>query len=193
MDRKRALLDAAIKLFAANGFDATSTASIAQYAGVTEPLIHYHFKSKDGLFTHILEEVFTEYFDRFEALPEKTKTEFDKLINLLRFHFRFAEDFPDQTFIVISACPAKLQEAAHVCARYIETQGDRLSGYIAACLERGIQTGEFTKVPVKATTGLFVAMVNGLMRRKSLKLDQIDGLLGATVDFCRRALSVLDH
>jgi len=193
MDRKRALLDAAIKLFATNGFDATSTASIALYAGVTEPLIHYHFKSKDGLFTHILEEIFSEYFDRFDALPEETGTEFDKLINLLRFHFRFAEDFPNQTLIVISACPSKLQEAAHACALYVETQSNRLSGYIAACLEEGMRTGEFRTVPVAATTGHILAMVNGLMRRKSLKLDQIDGLLGAVVDFCRHALCATDQ
>ena len=193
MNRKQALVDAAIKLFAANGFDATSTASIAQYAGVTEPLIHYHFKSKDGLFTHILEKTFAEYFDRFDALPEKTGTEFDNLVNLIRLHFRFAEDFPDQTFMVISACPAKLQDAAHICAQYVKTQGDRLSGYMVDCLERGIQSGEFRPVPVPATTGLLLAMVNGLMRRKSLKLDQIDGLLGAVVDFCRQALCVVDH
>ncbi len=190
MNRKQALVDAAIKLFATNGFDATSTASIAHYAGVTEPLIHYHFKSKDGLFAHILEGTFAEYFDRFDALPEKTGTEFDKFQNLIRFHFRFAEDFPDQTFIVISACPAKLQDAAHICAQYVKAQGDRLSGYITGCLERGVRTGEFRPVPVAATTGLLLAMVNGLMRRKSLKLDEIDGLLGAVLDFCRQALCV---
>ena len=89
---------------------------------------------------------------------------------------------------MISACPAKLQNAAHVCAQYVKTQGDRLSGYIAACLERGIQSGEFRPVAVPATTGLLLAMVNGLMRRKSLKLDEIDGLLGTVLDFCRQAL-----
>jgi AcrR family transcriptional regulator len=190
MNRKQALIDAAIKLFATNGFDATSTASIAQYAGVTEPLIHYHFKSKDGLFAHILEVTFSAYFDRLDALPEKTRTEFDRLVNLIRFHFRFAEDFPDQTFIVTSACPAKLQDAAHICAQYIKAQGDHLAGYIADCLDRGIQSGEFRPVPVPATTGLLLAMVNGLVRRKILKLDEIDGLLGVVLDFCRQALCV---
>ena len=189
MNRRRALLDAAIQLFAANGFDGTSTASIAQVAGVTEPLIHYHFKSKDGLFTYILEEIFTEYFARFDQLPGKTPTEFDRLANLIRMHFRFAEDFPDQTYIVFSACPAKLQDAAHVCTRYTEAQGERLSGYIADCLTAGIEAGEFRSVPVAATTGMLVGTINGLLRRKVLKLDEIDGLLGAVLDFCHHALS----
>ena len=190
MERKQALVDAAIKLFAAKGFDATSTASIARYAGVTEPLIHYHFKSKDGLFSHILDTVFTEYFDRFDALPAEAATAFVKLRNLIEFQFQFAEEFPDQIFIVNSACPAKLQDAAHICARYIADQGDRFSGYIADCLEEGMASGEFRPVPVEATTSLILAMVNGLMRRRSLKLAEIDGLMEATVDFCRQALCV---
>ena len=121
-------------------------------------------------------------------MPEKTPTEFDKLVNLIRFHFRFAEDYPDETYIVISACPAKLQDAAHACAQYVSTQGRRMSGYISECLVRGIASGEFRPVPVEATTGLLLAMVNGLMRRKSLRLDKIDGLLGAVLDFCQQAL-----
>jgi len=160
--------------------------------GLRSRFIHYHFKSKDGLFTHILESIFAEYFDRFDQLPEKTPTEFDKLVNLIRFHFRFAEDYPDETYIVISACPAKLQDAAHVCAQYVTTQGQRLSQYISTCLERGIASGEFRSVPVAATTGLLLAMVNGLMRRKSLRLDEIEGLLGAVLDFCHHALRAPD-
>ncbi|MCP3888104.1 MAG: TetR/AcrR family transcriptional regulator, partial [Desulfobulbaceae bacterium] len=120
MKKKQALIDAAIKLFAQNGFDATSTASIGLYAGVTEPLIHYHFKSKDGLFTYILDTIYTEYCSRFDALPKETDTEFEKIENLIRFHFKFADDFPDETLIVVSACPAKLQEAAHTCTQYIK-------------------------------------------------------------------------
>jgi hypothetical protein len=31
-------------------------------------------------------------------------------------------------------------------------------------------------------------MTNGLMRRESLGLNEIDGLMEATVEFCRRSL-----
>lgn len=188
MEKKQALIDAAIKLFAQNGFDATSTASIGMAAGVTEPLIHYHFKNKDGLFSHILGTIFTEYFARLDALPTETATEFQKIENLIRLHFQFADDFPDETFIVVNACPAKLQDAKHICAKYIRDQGARLNTYISTCMETGIKSGEFKAVPVKAVTGLLLAMINGLMRRKSLKLDKIDGLLEATVEFCQRSL-----
>jgi AcrR family transcriptional regulator len=191
MKKKQALIDAAIKLFARNGFDATSTASIGLYAGVTEPLIHYHFKNKDGLFSHILDTIFTEYFSRFDALPKETNTEFEKIENLIRFHFQFADDLPDETYIAVSACPAKLQDAANICAQHVRNQGTRLSEYISTCLESGIKSGEFRQVPVKATTGILFAMINGLLRRKSLKLAQIDGLMEATVEFCKHSITQL--
>lgn len=43
------ILQVALEEFAANGFDGTSMAHIARRAGVTQPLVHYHFESKDAL------------------------------------------------------------------------------------------------------------------------------------------------
>jgi len=143
LEKKQALINSAIKLFARNGFDATSTASIGIHAGVTEPLIHYHFKNKDGLFTYILDTIFSEYFSRFDALPIDTDTEFEKLANLINFHFQFADDLPDETHIIVRACPAKLQDAAHTCTQYVSDQRKRLSEYVSTCLETPSQVRDF--------------------------------------------------
>ena len=40
------ILRAALAEFAIKGFDGTTTAAIARHAGVTQPLVHYHFTSK---------------------------------------------------------------------------------------------------------------------------------------------------
>ncbi|MBL8567964.1 MAG: TetR family transcriptional regulator [Phreatobacter sp.] len=47
---KEEILDAAERLFAKFGFDGTSMREIAQEAGVAQALLHYHFKTKEGLF-----------------------------------------------------------------------------------------------------------------------------------------------
>lgn len=47
---KEDILDAAERLFASRGFDGTSMREIAQEAGVAQALLHYHFKTKEGLF-----------------------------------------------------------------------------------------------------------------------------------------------
>lgn len=43
------ILAAALEAFAFRGYDGASTAEIARAAGVTQPLIHYHFSSKEAL------------------------------------------------------------------------------------------------------------------------------------------------
>jgi TetR/AcrR family transcriptional regulator len=55
------LLEAAIELFAANGFEGVSTGDVASRAGYSQAIIHYHFGSKDELWreamTHLLRDL----------------------------------------------------------------------------------------------------------------------------------------
>ena len=196
MGKKQDVLKAAVQLFSKQGFDGTTTLEIAESAHVTEPVVYYHFKNKEGLFTHILLSTFSEYYNRLDKLENNTPTQFEKIENLIDLHFRFADEFPDETYIILSACPAKLRDSAHICAQQIEEQRSRLTDYISDCLKAGSDRKEFTPVPLEATTGLIIAMVNGLLRRRSLKLDGIRGLKETTVEFCRRSLlirSLRDH
>lgn len=50
------IINAALKLFAEEGFKATSTSKVAKRAGVSEGLIFRHFKNKDGLLDAIIKE-----------------------------------------------------------------------------------------------------------------------------------------
>jgi TetR/AcrR family transcriptional regulator len=52
---RRQLLDAAERLFAARGYDATSLQEIAREAGLSRGAPHYFFGSKDGLYRAVLE------------------------------------------------------------------------------------------------------------------------------------------
>ena len=72
--------------------------------------------------------------------------------------------------------------------KQIENQRLRLTAYLSDCLEKGIQCEEFRPVPVEATTGFLLSAINGLLRRKGLLLDRVDGLQDATVAFCRHSL-----
>ncbi|MCB0403125.1 MAG: helix-turn-helix transcriptional regulator [Flavobacteriales bacterium] len=50
------ILQAALELFAEEGFKSTSTSKVAQKAGVSEGLIFRHFTNKEGLLEAILKE-----------------------------------------------------------------------------------------------------------------------------------------
>jgi TetR/AcrR family transcriptional regulator, regulator of cefoperazone and chloramphenicol sensitivity len=53
--KKQALVDAALKLFASKGYDATTTREIAACAGCAEGLIHRYFNGKAGLLPALME------------------------------------------------------------------------------------------------------------------------------------------
>jgi AcrR family transcriptional regulator len=188
MKNKDKILQAATRLFAEQGFEATSAKQIAAEIGVTEPLIYYHFEGKDDLFAEILKATFLKYHCRLGGIGNKEDTQFEKLERLISFHFQFVKEFPHETYLIVSSCPAKLRESSHICAKLITEQGRRLERIISGCLKKGMASGEFRKVQIKATGGLLIAMVNGLLRRRSLKQENIRGLEKATISFCRNAL-----
>ena len=188
LGKKYKVLEAAIPLFASQGFDATTTLQIAETAGVTEPVIYYHFRNKDGLFTYILDAAFTEYFSRLESLETNTSTQFEKIKRFISLHFQFVEDMPDETYLLASTCPAKLRDEVHVCAENIKRQRRWLARFLTDCLNAGTQSGEFYNVPVEVTVNLLIAMINGLLRQRGLQLETIKGMKDGTVEFCRRSL-----
>ena len=110
MSKRQNIIQAATHLFAEQGFEGTTTLQIANEASVTEPLIYYHFKGKDDLFSHILETSFKAYFSRLETLERETATQFKRIEALLDFHFQFVEEMPDETYIGVSTSPAKLKD-----------------------------------------------------------------------------------
>jgi len=183
-------------LFAERGFDATTTLKISEVAHVTEPLIFYHFKSKDGLFAEAIECIFFEYFSRLESIKIKPETEFENIENLISMHFDYVMEMPDESYLVASACPARLRNFEHIFNKNIEEQRNRLTSFITGCLERGIQNKEFWSVPVAHTVRLFLYSIVGLMRQETLFSDNVKKdhdidmleLKEVAVMFCRRSI-----
>ncbi len=62
-DTKQRIFDAAIRLFSENGFHATTTRVIAQFASVNEVTLFRLFKSKQQLFSEVLQHVKRVGFD----------------------------------------------------------------------------------------------------------------------------------
>jgi AcrR family transcriptional regulator len=50
LNRERAILDAALKVFAAHGFSGATMDAVATEAGLTKPTLYSYFSSKDDLF-----------------------------------------------------------------------------------------------------------------------------------------------
>ena len=110
MPKKQGIIKTAIHLFATQGFDGTTTIQLSKEAGVTEPLLYYHFTGKDEIYTSILRTVFEDYFSRLKTLKEKTETQFEKIENLFKLHFQLIAEMPNEMLLVASAKPVKLND-----------------------------------------------------------------------------------
>jgi TetR/AcrR family transcriptional regulator len=62
---RAAVLDAAERLFAEEGFAATSMRDISTASGISHPLIHHHFGCKEGLYTAVKRRLVEGYARRF--------------------------------------------------------------------------------------------------------------------------------
>ncbi|MFL6466434.1 MAG: TetR/AcrR family transcriptional regulator, partial [Pyrinomonadaceae bacterium] len=55
-DRRKQILETAVRLFSSHGFSGTTTRKIAEAAGVSEAMVFRHFSTKDELYGAILHE-----------------------------------------------------------------------------------------------------------------------------------------
>ncbi len=68
VDKRRQILDAAIRVFARQGFHATRVSDIADEAGVAYGLVYHYFRSKD----EVLNELFVERWSLLLSAIEET-------------------------------------------------------------------------------------------------------------------------
>src|SRR5579871_3072601 len=85
-ERKRAIVEIAMPLFARKGFAGTTTKEVAEIAQVSEALLYRHFPNKAALYEEILELCCRgdPDLDRLEALPPSTAT----LVHMIHLLFR---------------------------------------------------------------------------------------------------------
>src|SRR5258708_25484716 len=76
-DTRRRILETALDLFSAHGYEGASTRQIAEGAGVNLPAIQYYFGNKEGLYRAIIDDI-TALTDRhMAALAERVRTALD--------------------------------------------------------------------------------------------------------------------
>ncbi len=184
--KKNNIIEAATYFFATQGFDGTTTKAISDQAGVTEPLLYYHFTGKDEIYTTILEAAFTDYSKALKELNKDTKTAFDKIENLLALHFDLVKKIPHEMSLVVSSKPSKLNDPEEVYDKQNKKHRKWLKSYLTRCLKKGVATKEFGTIPVKETANLIMMVISAILQKKDYQNTQ--AMRQATVDFWRKNL-----
>lgn len=66
-ERRRELVDAALRVFSEGSYAGATTAEIARQAGVSEPILYRHFDSKRDLYVACLDEAWLQIRRKIEA------------------------------------------------------------------------------------------------------------------------------
>jgi TetR/AcrR family transcriptional regulator, fatty acid metabolism regulator protein len=86
-NKEKDILEAAIKVFAKNGFHQSKIAQITEEANVATGSIYLYFRNKKEILLRIFETLWNNLFDDFESLTENTKLgpveKLDGMIDLL--------------------------------------------------------------------------------------------------------------
>ena len=86
-DRRRHLVETAIRLFTEGSYHGTTTAEIARAAGVSEPILYRHFASKRDLYLAALEDVWARTRETWERTLEETPDTCAAIEAIGRNHF----------------------------------------------------------------------------------------------------------
>ncbi len=80
--------------------------------------------------------------ERYREAIKGALSEVDVFLGTGAYH-RIVEavgKMPDETYIGVSTCPAKLKDPEHICTKNIQRQRDRLKAYLTDCLKKGIKS-----------------------------------------------------
>lgn len=88
-ERRRTILEAAIPLFAVNGFSQTSVSTIAAAAGVSHGTVFLYFTTKEELFAAALLEPLAEAERAFHQIPEPNGSPLAQLRSIVRHQLAF--------------------------------------------------------------------------------------------------------
>lgn len=86
VDRRKQILQTAVRCFARYGYRGTTTAQLARAARVTEPILYRHFESKQGLFLALLELAGSEAIRIFRTVIGPIHSPGEQLRALLRLN-----------------------------------------------------------------------------------------------------------
>lgn len=136
---REAILSAALKAFARDGYDGASMPKIARLANVAPPLIHYYFGSKDNLWRETIDHSLGELRREAAAIFQATRslTPLDRLRAVLQAHSQFAAKWPDHFFMIMAEARSNPERFEWVQQNYTGVLFDEVLQILRDAREQG--------------------------------------------------------
>jgi AcrR family transcriptional regulator len=135
-EKRRLILDAAVRVFARKGYHASRVGDIAEEAGVAHGLLYHYFASKEELLETVFRETWSELLDAFGRVEESGEPAGEQLRQVAAILLRSWRRDPDLVRVLVrevgrsQTLPSRVHEIGQVF-RAIER-----------IVERGQESGE---------------------------------------------------
>ncbi len=136
-EKRRQILDAAVRVFAHKGFHASRVGDIAEEAGVAHGLLYHYFGSKDEVLDAVFHENWSVLLDRIRAVEQTDEPSAEQLRHVAAILLRTWRHEPDVVRVVVREI-ARSPEVQQRIGELVEPIGS-----IRRIIERGQQRGEF--------------------------------------------------
>ena len=136
-ERRRQILDAAVRAFAKKGYHASRVSDIAEEAGVAYGLVYHYFESKDAVLESIFREMWGMMVAAINAVEQLDESPREQLRKACAIVLRTWRDYPD---------------VVRVLVREVARSGEQLQreveeiAHAFAALQRIVERGQEQKV-----------------------------------------------
>jgi AcrR family transcriptional regulator len=157
-DKRRQLLDAAVRVFARKGFHASRVGDIAEEAGVAHGLLYHYFESKDQVLEAVFHENWSVLLARIASVEDTDEPSLDQLRHIAAILLRTWLHLPDVVRVVIREFGRSPELAARIgeLAQPIDV--------IQRVIARGIERGEFrADVDPRTAATVFYGSIDELL------------------------------
>ena len=173
-DKHQQIIEAAVRVFARNGFYNSRVADIAREAGIASGTIYLYFKTKDEILVTLFREKMAEFVACVRKAIAAERDAVAKLRRLIALHFRILEENPELAEVV----QVELRQGQKFFRGGSGAEVNAYFSLIASVLEEGVACGAFRKdFPIKsATRTLFGAMdqmaTSWVLGKRNYKLSE---------------------
>jgi len=159
---RNAILRTARNLFTSRGFASTTVREICREAGVTAPVLYYHFGSKEGLFEAVVKATLT--LDGFHALlREEVRARSDAWAKLRAYVGTYLTHYP--TDLLNPGLHLNNSTQLHGASlRQLSSGIEAIYQLAREILQAGIAAGQFREVDVDTMAACLMGTIDSFVR-----------------------------
>lgn len=171
-ERRRQIMDAALKIFAQKGLAATMISDIAAASHLSYGLIYHYFHDKEELYIALVERAMQGTLRLTEEVMAQPGTPWERLYSLCRIMVDGARETPEYFRIMLQA---QVSEAPSSAVHVLMNQyGERIWGNITTLIREGQQAGDVVAGNPNELAYTLSATISGLSLNFSLEFPGTD-------------------